>query len=184
LRARQLHAAVFEGRVTQSMPESVERFASEVAIRTVLHGVVFEVGQLLDAFVEGDGQPSSRIVDSGQRLSDRGSAFFAGVPGIDDGVGMIVGPIHGQGAAVHEYNDKWFAGSLERSQQCLFFSRKIEAGAVTSAETGQLQLHFLALKLRGNAYDRDDRVGLSRCRYGFHERISARREPDQLRRTS
>src|SRR5207302_3629289 len=49
---RQFHPAIFEGGVTQAVAEAIERLAREVPVGTVLHVVIFEVGQLFGAFVE------------------------------------------------------------------------------------------------------------------------------------
>src|SRR5437660_5055893 len=52
LRVRQFHPAIFEGGVTQAVAEAIQGLAREIPVGAVLHVVVFEVRQLLGAFVE------------------------------------------------------------------------------------------------------------------------------------
>src|SRR5580658_5336675 len=60
--------AIAKLRITQSIAEGIERLAAEVAIGPVCHPVVFEVRQLIDTLVKGDGEPAGRVVFAAQRL--------------------------------------------------------------------------------------------------------------------
>src|SRR5665213_70355 len=93
--------AVAEGCVTETIAKRIERLAVEVAISTVRHPVILEVGQLADAGIESYWQATRGIVLSAQGFSHGRSALFAGIPCFEDGVGMPVDPVDREGAAIH-----------------------------------------------------------------------------------
>src|SRR5205807_5059051 len=96
----ELQVAVFKLRIAQAIAEGIKRFPVEVPERTVPHRIVFKRWQLLDTFVEGHGQAASWIVFSRKSLSNRSSAFFSGIPGIEDCIRMLRSPVYRKRAAV------------------------------------------------------------------------------------
>src|ERR1035441_320188 len=81
-------SAVAEGGVTQSVPEGIERLPLKVAVGAARHCVIGEGRQLAYTGIEGHGQTATWIVAPGERVGDGCSAFLAGVPGLEDGVGL------------------------------------------------------------------------------------------------
>src|SRR5581483_12355438 len=107
---RQGKSAVTECRITQAVAERVERGSFEVTVSSALHGIILEVRKLAEVFIKGDGQTSRGIHLSTQRVGNSAAALFAGVPRFENGVCVLVRPINGQGAAIHEDDNEWFAG--------------------------------------------------------------------------
>src|SRR6185437_3693715 len=88
----QRQAAIAERRVTQAVPEWPERLSFEVPVRAALHRIILEVGQLIDVFVERHGQTSRRIALATQRSGNGCSTLLAGIPRLEDGVGVRLLP--------------------------------------------------------------------------------------------
>ena len=97
---------------------------------------------------------------------------------------MVVCPIHRQRAAIHQNHHQRLARSFQSSEQCLFFCRQAEVGAIATFEAGQVDLHLFTLKFRRDADDRNDYIGLTRRGCGFKTGIGAYRQPHQLRAKS
>ena len=53
-----------ELRITNPVAERIERLAMEISVSPVLHGVIIEVGELIDALIESNWELARRIVDS------------------------------------------------------------------------------------------------------------------------
>ena len=77
----------------------------EVAVGAVEHGVVGEGRELGDGTVEGDGETAGGVAVAGEDVSEGGAAFLAGIPGLENCSGVIVGPVDGEGAATGENDD-------------------------------------------------------------------------------
>src|ERR1700761_2993841 len=87
-RGRQGQATVLERRVAQSIAEGPQRLLLEVPVGAALHGVIFEVRQLVHVLIERNGQASGWVVAAAQGGGNRCSTLFAWVPGFQDRVGM------------------------------------------------------------------------------------------------
>ena len=123
--------------------------------------------QLVNSLVERNRQPSGRIVFPAQGFGHCGAALFAGIPCVENGIGMFVDPVDGKSAAIHENDGDGFSGRNDSFHQIFFGLRKIDAGAISAEEAGFADRHFLALKLTGDSDDGDDNVGIFRGRDGF-----------------
>ena len=132
----------------------------EVAIGAALHRVVLKWRKLVDALVERDRQAACGIVFAGKRFGHSGAALFAGIPRIENRVGVFVGPVHGERAAVGEDKDDGLAGGGHRFKQVLFGLGKIDAGAVAAFEAGYAHLHLFAFEFAGDAENSDDDIGI------------------------
>src|SRR5437588_10979747 len=139
--------AVREFRITQAKSKRVERLSFEVSVSAASHRVVFKKRELIYALVKGYRQPTCRIIGTGKGLGDSASSFFAGVPGIEDCVGMLRCPIHRKCAAVHEHNHKRLTSFAQGLEKRSFFGGEIEAGAISTFKAGNLHLHLLSLKV-------------------------------------
>ena len=127
-------SAVSEGGVTQAVAEGIERLALEVAISAALHRVIFKGRKLVDAGIERDRQASGGIVAAGESLRHCRAALFARIPRIENGVGVLLGPVHRERAAVGEHHHQRLAGCGQRFEQVLFRLGQVEAGAVAALE--------------------------------------------------
>ncbi len=162
LRVRQGEIAVLECCVAQTVSERPERLAFEIAIRAAFHRVVLEVGQLVNILIERHGQTSRGIVLAAQRLGNSGSAFLAGVPSFDDGVGVLLLPVRGQSAAVHEHHNQGLAGRGHRLHQGLFRFGHLQVGAVSAEEAGLVDRHLFPFQTACDANDRDNDISIFR----------------------
>jgi hypothetical protein len=106
------------------------------------------------------GSRPAGIVLAAQRLSDCRSAFFAGIPCFENGVGMLVDPVDGQGAAIHENHGERLAGGCHGFDQFFFRLGKIDAGAISAEESRLGDRHLFAFKLTCDAHDGDDGIGI------------------------
>ena len=96
---------VGEGRVGEAEAEGVKGRFVEVPVGAVGHVVVGVGRELGDGFVEGDGETAGGIISAGENVGDGGAAFFAGIPSLENGSGVIVGPVDGHGGAAGEHDD-------------------------------------------------------------------------------
>ena len=104
------------------------------------------------------------IVLAAQRLSDCRSAFFSGVPGFENRVGVGIDPVDREGAAIHQNNGERLAGGGYRFDEIFFRLRKIDAGAVAAEKARFTHRHLFAFKLTGDADNGDHYIGiLCRC---------------------
>ena len=133
-----------------------------------LHIIVSEWGQILDGATKGDGQPPGRIVLAEQHLGQRGAAFLARIPGLNDGVCVLVRPIHRQGTAVDQDDDQRLADGVDRLQQLSLHAREVEVRAVSLADALAHALALFAFQELGDADARDHHVCLARCLGGLH----------------
>ena len=67
-------------------------------------------GSWLERGIEGERKAAGGIVVAGERFGDGGAALFAGIPGFENGVGVLLGPVDGEGAAVLQDDDQRLAG--------------------------------------------------------------------------
>src|SRR3974390_627331 len=88
-----------EGGEGEAVAEGEEGRCGGVAVGAVGHGVAGEGRELRERFVEGDGEASRGIVIAGEDVGDGGAAFFAGIPGGENGGGVLVCPGDGDGRA-------------------------------------------------------------------------------------
>ena len=87
-RRGRLCVAIFEGRIAQAIAERIDRLFRHVTIGAALHVVVAEVRQLVDGFIECDGQTTCGIVIAEEHIGNGRAGFLTTVPSIDDGVGL------------------------------------------------------------------------------------------------
>ena len=125
------------------------------------------------------GSRPAGVVHAGERFSHGGTAFLSWIPGLQDGISVLLRPVHRQSATTHEHHDQWFAGGLGRFQQLALFRRHIQAGAIAALEPGNLQRRFLAFQVGSNADCGDDDVGLARGGHGLGEGIGILARPEQ-----
>ena len=118
----ELEIAIGEGGVTEAVAEGVEGSAFIVAIGAVLHRIFGERGKVVEAGVEGEGEAAGGIVPAAEGLGDGSATFFAGIPGFEDGGGVLLGPVDGDGAAVHEDNDEGFTCGCDGLEELLLGS--------------------------------------------------------------
>ena len=109
------------------------------------------------------------------------AAFFAGVPRFENRVGVLLGPVHAERAAVRQHHDQRLAGCGDRFEQVLFGLGQIEAGAVAALEAFFVDLHLFAFEFAGDADNGDDDVGVFRGFDGFGRGSQIDLRPDQLR---
>src|ERR1700744_3985382 len=125
---------VSEAGVGEAIAESVERFAGKITIRSAPHGVTFERRKLFERVIERHRQASTRIVLPSERLSDRGAAFFPGVPRFQNCGSMLLRPRDGESAAVHQHHDQRLPGRSSCFEQILLQLRQADLRSVTATE--------------------------------------------------
>jgi hypothetical protein len=118
---------------------------------------------------------------SAQRFGHCRSAFFAGIPRVQNGVGMFVDPVDGQGTAVHENHGERLAGGCHGFDQVFFRLGKIDAGAISAEESRFAHRHFFAFELARNAHDGDHNIGILCRGNGLWRRRIVVPGPDQFR---
>ena len=176
-----IETAVAEGRVAESVSEQIKRLATEVAVGPVGHPVIFKVGQLVDAGVERNWQPSCGIVFAAQCFSNCCSALFTGVPCFKNGVGVPVDPVDSQGTPIHENNGQRLSGGCHCFHQFFFRLGKIDAGAIATEESRLGDRHFFSFELTCDAHDGDNGIRIFRRCDGFRRRPAAVFRPNQFR---
>ncbi len=124
--------AVGECGVTEAVAEGIERSALEVAVGAALHRVILEGRQLAYVLVKGDGEAAGGIVLAGESLGHGRAALFARIPGFEDGVGVVLGPVDAERAAVGEDNHQRLAGGGHSFKQFLLGLGQVDAGAVAA----------------------------------------------------
>ena len=72
---------------------------------------------------------------------------------------MIVDPVHGQRAAVHEHNHYRLAGRDHAFNECFLGRGQIDAGAVAAQESRLAHRHLFAFKLAGDAHGSNHDIG-------------------------
>ena len=77
-------------------------------------------------------QPSGRIVIAGKDIGYGGAAFLARIPGFEDSGGVLLRPIHGQGASASEHHDERLSGGSNRLQKFLLRPGKVEVQTIAS----------------------------------------------------
>ena len=77
-------------------------------------------------------QPSGRIVFAGKDIGYGGATFLARIPGLQDSGGVLLRPIHGQGASAREHHDERLAGGSNRLQKFLLRPGKVEVQTIAS----------------------------------------------------
>ena len=94
-----------ESGIGKTVAEGEEGFFGEVAVGAIGHAVAGEGRELGDGFIERDGETAGGIVVAGEDVGDGGAAFFAGIPGFEDGGSVFIGPVDGEGAAAGQDNN-------------------------------------------------------------------------------
>ena len=158
---------VGENGIGEAEAEGVEGSFVQVAIGAVEHGIVGERRELGYGFIESDGKTAGGIVVAGENIGHGGAAFFAGIPGFENGSGVIVGPIDGEGGAAGEDDDQRLAGSGEGLEKLLLRSGQSDVGPITAEEAGVAVLGLFAFELCGDADDGDDDIGFAGDVDGF-----------------
>ncbi len=72
--------------------------------------------------------------------------FFPRVPGFEDKVDVLAGPVHRQCASVSQDQHRRFAARFQCFEQILFRLGKIDPGAVAALEAELTYLHLFSLK--------------------------------------
>jgi hypothetical protein len=147
-----------------------------VAVGAVCHGIAGVRWELGKGFVESDGQASGGIVIAGENVGNGGATFFAGIPGFENGTGMFVGPVDGEGAAAGEDDHERFAGSGEGFEENLLGGGKSDVSAIAPEETGVAVFGLLAFELGSDADDGDDDVRFARDLDGFLKKVRGKPE--------
>ena len=144
-------------RVAHAVPE-----LHVIGGRSVLDDVEsLELAVLVDdGFVECDRQPAGRSVITEKNIRNRSPSLLSGIPCVDDGGQILVCPIDGKGAAVHEDKSERFAETCKSFEKVFLRFRQAQVCPVTAGEAFQLDSHFLPLQLRGDSHDGDDLVRL------------------------
>ena len=137
--------------------------------------------KLFDAGVEGDGQAAGGIVLAAEGFGDGCASLFAGVPGFEDCVGVVFGPVDAEGAAVHEHDDQRLAGGRHCFEQFLLGLGQIEAGAIATFEAFFADGHLFAFEFAGDANDGYDDVRVFCGGDGFSRWLHVDLGPDELR---
>ena len=106
------------------------------------------------------GQAAGGIVVAGEGFGDGGAAFFAGIPGFEDGGGVLLRPVDGEGAAVLQNDDERLAGGGDGFEKLLLRGGQVDAGAVAAGEAFEVDGHLLAFELGREADEGDGHVGL------------------------
>src|SRR5262249_24334450 len=117
-------------------------------------------GQLVEAGVEGDGETAGRVVGSGEGFGDGLRAAVAGIPGFEDGVGVLLGPGDCEGGAVHEDYDEGFAGGFGGFKELLLGGGQGDVGAVASGEARDVHGHLFAFEVGREADEGENYIGL------------------------
>src|SRR5690606_42037120 len=120
--------------------------------------VVVERRHLADFARDGERQLAAGIDPSEQRVGDRRALLLAGVPGLEDRIGLRGDPGGARRTAVDEDRDDRLAERLERAEQLELLPDEIEAGAITEMRFGPA----FAAGLLGVADEQQDRVGTAR----------------------
>src|SRR6185437_135462 len=108
------------------------------------------------------------------------SAFFAGIPGFEDGGEIRVGPVDGEGAPIHQDENCRLAGSANTFEQLLLGSGKVDAGAVPALKSFCADSHFFTLYPRGEPQNNNDEVSASGGLDSFADFVVGE-APDQSR---
>ncbi len=143
---RHVETAVGEGGVAEAVAEGVERLAGEVAVGAALHGVVVEGRELLERGVEGEREAACGVVVAGESFGDGGAACFAGIPGFEDGGGVLLRPVDRERAAVLQHDDERLAGGSDCFEKLLLRGGQVDAGAVAAGEAFEVYGHLLAFE--------------------------------------
>src|SRR5208282_5524285 len=123
--------------VAQAEAEGIERRAIEVAIRAFGHGVVIERRKLIDGFVECYRQAARWTEISRKRFGDRRSALSARIPRFKNcwNIGVAVGPIDGERAAIRKNEDRGFADGGNSFKELFLRNGQIDACAIAARKT-------------------------------------------------
>ncbi len=132
----------------------------KVAIRAVAHRVVAKRRKVLRACIKRDRQATSRIDLARQHLRDGCPTFLTRIPCFDDGIRVLLRPIHGQRAAIHQHHNQRFTGGCKRLQHLLLRSGQFNAGAVAAVESFDVHRHLLPFQLRRKSNERHHHVCL------------------------
>ena len=108
----------------------------EESISAASHVIVLEVWQLFYSGIEGDRQPSTRIVFPNHCVRDGGSALLAWIPGLNYGYRVLLRPVHGKRASTEQHNHQGFACRFHSLQQKLLSFGKIKRSAIASGKSG------------------------------------------------
>ena len=87
------------------------------------------------------------------------AAELAGVPGFEDGVGVLLRPVDGDGGAVEEDDDHGFAGGGDLLEHGLLGGGEFDVGAIAAGEAFDVDGHLFAFELGGETDHGDDEVG-------------------------
>src|SRR5439155_24872141 len=175
-----LRVGIIEGRKTQPVAERIERLLGEVAIRAAGHGIVSKRRKLHDGLIKCHRKSSRRIVIAGKNIRDGRATLLTGIPGFDDGGGVLLRPVHRQRAAVCENNDQRLARGSDGFEKLFLRPWKIEVQAIAAEKAGITGVTFLAFELRGDADHGDDDIRLASGAHGVFRQI--RRQPEESRR--
>ncbi len=160
-------SGVGEGGIAQAVAEGIKRLFGQVAVGAVGHAVVGEWGELGYGLIKGYRKTAGGIVGTGEDVGYGGAAFFTGIPGIEDGGGVLIGPVDGDGAAVGEDDDQGFAGGGESLEELLLGGREIDVGAIAAEKAGIGVVAFFTFEGGRFADDGDDHIGFAGGGDGF-----------------
>src|SRR5256886_9160958 len=171
---------IIEGRKTQTVAERIKRLLGEVAIRAAGHGIVSKRRKLHDGLIKCHRKSSRGIVIARKDIRDSGAAFLTGIPGFDDGRGVLLRPIHRQRAAAGENNDQGLSRSRDGFEKLFLRAWKIEVQAIAAEKAWIAGVALLAFELRGDADHGDDDIRLASGVHGVFRQIW--QQPEEPRR--
>ncbi len=155
---RVVHAHVAVG---QAVAEGVQRRRGHVPVGAVLHGVVGEGRQFVDAVVEGDGQFAAGAFVAEQHVRDGLSHAAAPVPYLHDRgeVVTFLQAVQAQRAAGGQQEHDGLAGVQQFLEQA-FLGRGQAQGVLVAGAQGVARVALFALDGGVQAEHGDDHVGL------------------------
>ena len=83
--------------------------------------------------------------------------------GLEDRRRVLLRPVDGEGAAIHEHYHERLAGSGERLKQLTLDGGQRDVSAVASAEALDVYRHFFAFEIGREADEGDDDIRLLCC---------------------
>ena len=175
LHRRDLGRGIGKAGIAEPVAEAIDRGAREIAIGAALYRIIVKGRQILDIAIEGQRQTPRRIGRARQDIGHRQPARLARIPGLENGIGIVLGPAQIDRAAVHRHHGQRLARSLRLGQQFALIGGQFERGLVAPVKALDLDRHFLAFQLGGQAHHGQHDIGiLHRAR---HFAIGVMRNP-------
>ena len=167
--ARNRESGVLEGRVTEAVSEGIQRIGGHFHIVVAARILLVVIDREL-AYVPGNAhrEASGRVVIAEEDVGEGRTAFAAGIPHREEGVGLLRGPVLVQRTAFHIYDDDRLAGGLDGPQEFVLQAQELQRGPVEAfaglhvgnglfVHHGRAGVDVLGLEIAGGrASDHDD----------------------------